>query len=486
MAAVFLWTAVVCGGHDVGPGVAIAQKWTDAQYLEGRNGERPPPAHLPSEDQRTVHVMISSYRDELCGRTLYELFAYSQRPDLVTVGLVEQFADGDVRCVERYCELVKAARTDQSGSAGAWACPHMSQIRVKEIAAEEAGGPMHARSHAGSLLKDEEFCLQIDSHTQAVHRWDVRLVEDWAAAQNEYAVLSTYIQRVEDMKSRDTGSNVNNWHEVPVMCDTTSGTYGMVRNAQAYGARALTKPLRSCFWGAGLSFSKCHLERRVPHDPHSRGVFDGEEFTRAIRMWTHGYDLYAPSRSVLFHDYTVAQRSPKRWTRLGKQASDAEASYRRLKGLLGMLGDGGGAVTAAELGVYGMGRARTKAAYEGLCGLSLKDSPKLLPDKVKNCGKLPWIPFNESDMVAVKGGSGGGGGGGGGGDGSGGGGGKKNVRVVGGAGRLGTNAYGAASAPDIRLELAMVPLLLGMLAVWMRRWPRVQLCVRAFCARVKG
>ena len=59
--------------------------------------------------------------------------------------------------------------------------------------------------------------------------------------------------------------------------------------------------------GAGLSFSKCHAEKKVPYDPHTPHIFDGEEFSRAIRFWTHGYDIYSPNRVYVLHDYTKSQ-----------------------------------------------------------------------------------------------------------------------------------------------------------------------------------
>jgi len=30
-------------------------------------------------------------------------------------------------------------------------------------------------------------------------------------------------------------------------------------------------------WGAGLSFSKCHAERKAAYDPHTPFIFDGEK-----------------------------------------------------------------------------------------------------------------------------------------------------------------------------------------------------------------
>merc|ERR1719221_2523050 len=36
---------------------------------------------------------------------------------------------------------------------------------------------------------------------------------------------------------------------------------------------------------------KCHAELKVPVDPHTPGIFDGEEFNRAARFWTYGYKI---------------------------------------------------------------------------------------------------------------------------------------------------------------------------------------------------
>jgi hypothetical protein len=38
--------------------------------------------------------------------------------------------------------------------------------------------------------------------------------------------------------------------------------------------------------GAGLSFSKCHAEYVVPYDSQLDHVFDGEEYSRALRLFT--------------------------------------------------------------------------------------------------------------------------------------------------------------------------------------------------------
>ena len=115
--------------------------------------------------------------------------------------------------------------------------------------------------------------------------WDERLVAEWRKTGNENAVLSTYVRDIEEY-----GQNVNQRWEVPHLCQTVWGLNDIVRNGDAKAAVWLTRPKLTPLWGAGMSFSKCHAERRVLNDPEMAQIFDGEEFSRAIRLFTHGCD----------------------------------------------------------------------------------------------------------------------------------------------------------------------------------------------------
>jgi hypothetical protein len=62
----------------------------------------------------------------------------------------------------------------------------------------------------------------------------------------------------------------------------------ILRNGQASAAAGLTRPILGPLWAAGLSFMKCHAERNVPNDPLETGIFMGEEYARAARLYTNG------------------------------------------------------------------------------------------------------------------------------------------------------------------------------------------------------
>merc|ERR1719502_411380 len=76
------------------------------------------------------------------------------------------------------------------------------------------------------------------------------------------------------------------------------------------------KPYLSMNWAAGLSFQRCHADRNVPVDPNLKWIFTGEEVNRAVRFWTHGYDLYMPSNTAILHDCSHAKQ--EFWSTAGR------------------------------------------------------------------------------------------------------------------------------------------------------------------------
>ena len=45
-----------------------------------------------------------------------------------------------------------------------------------------------------------------------------------------------------------------------------------------------------------------NMERAVPVDWHLRWIFTGEEINRAVRLFTHGYDMYLPTCAAVLHN----------------------------------------------------------------------------------------------------------------------------------------------------------------------------------------
>lgn len=276
--------------------ISTGHRWSitdELGVLEISESDLPTPPIIPKN--RTIFIGISAYRDHRCGRTIFDVFNKAKYPEHITIGVLEQTGPGDSRCIETYCLLWKE-KLDISGEL----CPFKSQIIVSTMSYEHSTGPALARSYQQDMITDQDFCLQVDAHTLFVEHFDVELVSMFARTKNEHAVLSTYIQDIYEMRRAERDDAANELHEVPHICALTAGPMSH-STFLAYNAYNLHAPKLNYFWGAGLSFSKCHAEYRVPYDRNLPGVFYGEEITRAIRFFTHGYDMYTPDRNFVFH-----------------------------------------------------------------------------------------------------------------------------------------------------------------------------------------
>ena len=292
-------------------------------------------------DATEVFVSISSYRDKLCPRTLYNAFIKAKNPSRVKIGVVQQNnEDVDIDCLEGYCELYQKNKNKliEEGinlydpKFPNSDCPFKENVIMRRIKDSDAKGPVFARALGSEMISEEaEFCMQIDSHMDFYPNWEVEMINMWKEINNEYGVLSTYVNDIGTYDAEVKGKGVNDRHEVPHLCMITwSGQGGMIRNWGTKCAVNLDKPkLTNGIWGAGLSFSKCHAERKTPYDPSLPYVFDGEEFSKAARLWTYGYDMYTPHRVYVFHDYHVSQTDANHFGWSRNQFSSAKEKEKQ-------------------------------------------------------------------------------------------------------------------------------------------------------------
>jgi hypothetical protein len=287
----------------------------------------------------------------------------------VFVGLVDQRADDDVVCVDEFCRLA----TDLCAK-------YRSHIRVTTVRAVDSKGPVFARAKQRGMQADELFCLQIDAHSQFVLQWDDELIAEWLKPRNEYAVISTYVHHIDRLP-------INHLHDdVPYICKTKWGEGHMIRNEQASSCVRLPRPKLTFTWGAGLSFSKCHAMQRVPYDPNLPQIFDGEEFSIAMRLFTNGYDIYTPGRNLVFHDYTPV---PRHWSAEGvsiaTQYAEKQKSWLRLRTLFKMPEASG-----EDLGEYGLGSCRSYESFVEFSGVDPRIGKASLGEQCGNMIRVPW------------------------------------------------------------------------------------------------
>jgi [Skp1-protein]-hydroxyproline N-acetylglucosaminyltransferase len=232
------------------------------------------------ERTSTIFVSVASYRDQLCRSTLASMFTRATFPARVFVGVYQQNDLESEACVvdPRFAP----------------------QVRVVTVPASAATGPCTARYQCSLLMRDEAVFLQVDSHSIFADGWDVhaiRMLRSLPGAQTGSAVISTY----------------------PVNCDQGwEGSDPPVIDKARYDGSWITfeatirndaaqrfVPSRQI--GGGFLLCVADVVRRVPFDPHLAGVFNGEELLYTARLFTHGIDVVAPTRSIVCHKYAYAE-----------------------------------------------------------------------------------------------------------------------------------------------------------------------------------
>jgi hypothetical protein len=180
------------------------------------------------------------------------------------------------------------------------------------------------------------------------------------------------------------------------------GGNGLTRIVGASIKRNTKFPQMSALWGGGLSFSKCHAECNVPVDSHTPWLWDGEEFLRSADYWTHGYDLYSPSKlgNVMYHNYS--KKPASFWASPvdpAVKALDTEMTHNRVRLRVGL--GFKGPVDAYELDKYTFGTARSFAQYLAFANVSFDG----WMNESNSCGQLHWVPYaNATEVEAVVGG----------------------------------------------------------------------------------
>ncbi|MES1914421.1 MAG: hypothetical protein MHM6MM_006497 [Cercozoa sp. M6MM] len=227
-------------------------------------------------------------------------------------------------------------------------CQYRHNVHALEVAARGAPGVVAARFMAEQIVLSQEdfdpdfdFVLQLDAHTEFSDDWDTRLIAQWQMIGREKAILTAYPLQSR-YKPEPTGPHVPllcganfDGHEGKGGLPTTVGTMWHARDVpdaitfeidgKLVKGDAVKKlkpeqttlrnwrpgmPVRHPCFAAGFSFARAHRIVEVPNDPQAVMLYFGEELSMAIRLFTAGYDTFAPTDGVVFHLY--ASNAPTR------------------------------------------------------------------------------------------------------------------------------------------------------------------------------
>lgn len=289
-----------------------------------------------------IFVQIASYRDPECQWTIQDLFAKAKHPDRVFVGVCWQFvAVEDADC------FVVSTRPEQ--------------VRTIEFDASESLGIGWARGHAQHLWRGEEYLLQIDSHMRFVDGWDAKMIDMLGRCSSQNPILTTYppgyLPPDTLLGTKPKKLRFCRFHDSGNVIFKTDGDKELA---------AAVEPSRSVVCAGGFLFAPARVIEQVPYDPH---IFFVEEMSVSARLWTNGWDFFAPNEVLIYHYYGFRDK----YRRHDAGRPDAEDRLRmtaaRNKHLLGIETSEDPAILV-DIEKYGLGRQRSLREYEEFSGIN--------------------------------------------------------------------------------------------------------------------
>jgi len=150
---------------------------------------------------------------------------------------------------------------------------------------------------------------------------------------------------------------------------------GMLRLRGKMLSKTFSTPIRSLFWVAGFAFSTSRVITDVPYDPHLPFLFFGEEQLMNVRLWTHGFDFYAPPESVVYHLWSRSYRPTFHELDFAFRNEAEQSSQERVRKLLGLETKSAAAEdhTSLDGDRFRVGSKRSVESFETFTGVSLKN-----------------------------------------------------------------------------------------------------------------
>ncbi|MBU0784447.1 MAG: hypothetical protein KJ798_07060 [Gammaproteobacteria bacterium] len=240
----------------------------------------------------TIFVSVAAFCEPHLQPTVHQLYAKATYPQRIFVGLVDQSEELNPGWLTEF--------------------PARKNINYVGLSPVDSRGVSWARAIAFSLYNEQDYLLQIDSHTLFDAGWDEALIQQMQQLKHTHPrpLISTYPPGFkfdaqgravadEPVKSseifridRDPGSTL--------AADRAVLQFRVIRQQPESSS---TTHLPGFHIGACFLFTTGDFTQQVPYDPYL--YFRGEEQSLSLRAHAKGYQVFHPRHNLipLYHLY---------------------------------------------------------------------------------------------------------------------------------------------------------------------------------------
>lgn len=379
-------------------------------------------------DEHSIYISLAAYREHLLYDTLKGAFGNAKYPYKIYVGIVMQncFGIDDQTNITYKCytgvqvvgqdpnsgrPITKVSETTPDINGVLQFCSDSNyrtyclngQIRLLSVHESEALGPAAARYLASKLWGGETYYIQVDSHLEFTKEWDERYINELQITTNyPKSVLSMYPPGFGHVAGETPGTRL-------CSCEFSRSDVEdhiiRINNGASYAAnKVYEKPTQIPFIAAGFFMARAEFLQDVPFDPYLPWCFMGEEIALSMRAWTSGWNIYAPRKNWIAHQYRPGRMGlPKFWETVGRVfhrgigfSNRLQAQVvRRIKYIVGYP-----EITVESLQNEDISDVLKDAEYYGLGAIRSRDDYLQLTQinfYTKQCHPMRWCNNGELD-----------------------------------------------------------------------------------------
>ncbi|BET26874.1 UDP-N-acetylglucosamine (GlcNAc):hydroxyproline polypeptide GlcNAc-transferase [Limnobacter thiooxidans] len=311
--------------------------------------------HLKAIQRPSIFVSVAAFCEPHLQWTVEQLFSKAAYPERIFVGLVDQ--------------------SDELNPVWLDKLSTRKQINYVGLSPVDSKGVSWARSIAFSLYNDQDYLLQIDSHTLFDEAWDESLVGQLEHLKNSHAkpLISTYPPGFKfDSQGRAVADEPAKSDEI-FRIDRDPGSELTAQRAvlrfRVFKENSELDHLPGCHVAAGFMFTLGRFVMDVPYDPYL--YFRGEEQSLSLRAHAKGYQVFHPKHRLipLYHLYQPVgqQHAGQHWRpdlEAKRQSEFGWLQQRSNERIQALYSPG------SDLGVYGLD---SPEHLESFCRLSKID-----------------------------------------------------------------------------------------------------------------
>ena len=246
----------------------------------------------------SIFISIASYQDPLLVSTIFSAYENAENKNDLIFSICDQ-SDNTI---------------DING------ITFSDQIHYDHVDPLFSKGPCWARHRAQSFFNEEDFFLQVDSHTQFAPEWDsifIKQLEKISANQeiDEYfkkPIITSYPRsfKVLDFEKGLFELHTGDKHTQVITYRKDSLFLKGSFSRQIGIPTKHTDITHAILLAAGCIFTKGAFVKEIPYDPNY--YFYGEELSLAMRAFTNGYSFFHIPDVPLFHLYTDTSDIPRK------------------------------------------------------------------------------------------------------------------------------------------------------------------------------